>query len=324
MKINKNRIRHPTKKKSKNPTYTHTLVSIGKQEKKLLTYINNNREERFNVKAYARLINTPRSTIYDRLDRLQGLGFIKRELANNLITEKGTIALGVSDKGVGKSRRECRKKENLSTHYHKFKLPISDKSEFSISNIKKLNPIDINENKLHNLHQIIVSFEDATILINPKQLIINLYDVISKDVDEADIKCLSRAIEYAKKFISIGVITQGIIVEEGHWARIESILSDFLYEKVDNRYFLDLGKGRKFWIDHSDGKREDETDDKDIRARIDNFLTDVIGSEALISDVDKIVKALGFVTKIECARLKSKISPDFNGIDRKKRPYYIQ
>jgi len=279
-----------------------------------LRYLYKNKNDRFNLRAYSKITNIPRSTIYDYVNKLDNLGFIKKETANNQITEKGIIVLkseeGMSDMGVGRLGRECRKKANLSTHYHKFKLPISNKENFRIENIDNLNPIDYNENKLHNLYQIIINFEDATILINPKQLIINLYDIHTKDVDESDFKCLSRAIEYAKKFIGIGIITEGMIIEEGHWARVESKLSDFLHDKVDNKYFLDLGQGKKFWIDHS-LKREDETNDKEIRERIDTFLTDVINSNAVMSDINLVVKALGFISKLESARL-------FKEIDQRK------
>lgn len=323
----KNKTRHPTRKKTQKPTHTHTPISCGTKEKALLQYLKENKE-RFNIKAYSRLSKTPRTTIYDTLDRLAAKGLITRELANNNITTKGITFLDTSSgvsKGVGKSRRECRENTTLSTHYHKFKLPISDKINFSTSRITELNPLNWYENKLHNLHQIIINFEDAKIFINPKQLIIHLPDMITKNVEEADFKAISRAIEYAKRFISIGVITEGLLVEEGHYARIESALSDFLYTKVDNRYFLDLGEGRKFWIDHSN-KREDETNDKAFRERIDTFLYDVSTTDYLVSDIDKLVTSLGFITKIESSRLLKEIRARDKGpgpLTKAKRPEYI-
>ncbi len=298
--------RHPTRTKGMSPDTLSPSFRMEKKLRGLLGYLYENKNQRFNIKEYHRITKIPRSTVYDMLNRLDNLGFLKRELGNNKIVEKGIVALEVSDGGVGNSRRECRKDANLSTHYHKFKLPISDKSKFLISKIKELNPERWDENKLHNLHQVIIKFWDATIVINPKQLIINLYDIITEDVDESDFKCLSKAIEYTKRLMQIGVITEGMILEEGHWARVESKLSDFLYEKVDNKYFLDLGNGKKFWIDHS-YKREHETNDKVVSERIDNFLTDVANSDVNILDIDKITKALGFVTKIECSRLNKEI-----------------
>ena len=321
--------RHPTRKKTQKPTYTPPPISCGNKERALLHYLKEH-TNRFNIKAYSRLTNTPRTTIYDTLNRLAAKGLIKRELANNIIEKEGITYLeaskGVSE-GVGKSRRECREKETLSTHYHKFKLPISDKINFSTSRLNELNPISFYENKLHNLHQIIINFEDAKIFINPKQLIIHLPDMLTKDTEEADFKAISKAIEYAKMFIKIGVITEGLLVEEGHFARIESALSDFLYTKVDNKYFLDLGEGRKFWIDHSD-KREDETNDKAFRERIDTFLYDLSSNDYLISDIDKLVQSLGFITKIESSRLLKEIrskelEQNPQPIIKGKKPEYI-
>jgi len=312
----KKSIRHPTRKKHQNPTPIHTPISLGKQERSLLRYLYKYNNSRFNLKEYSRDTNTSRSTIYGYLDRLKSNGLVKRETANNSITKKGIILLTSSEKeekgGVESSRRGCRKSENLSTHYHKFKLPISDKSKFSIEKLKRLNPTKYHQNKLHNLHQIIISFEDATVFINPKQLIINLYDVISANVEDSDIECISRAVGYAEKFMEIGVITEGMMIEEGHWARAESLLSNFLYKNVDKRYFLELKDGKKFWIDHS-LTIEDETNDKQIRERTDKFLTEIATKDISLLDIDKITKALGFISKIESSRLLKEI-------DNRKRP----
>ena len=302
----KKNIRHPTKSKLSKLTYSPPSISIGKKERALLRYLYQQHNKRFNLKEYSRITKIPRPTIYDYLNKLENYELVKRESANNKITKKGMVLLESTEKeSVGGSRQECRKNK-LSTHYHKFKLPISNKSRFNKVRLKKINPIDVKENRLHNLHQTIVYFEDATILINPKQLIINLYEIISDDVEETDLKSLSRAIEYAKKFMKVGIKTEGIIVEEGHWARIESVLSDFLYNKVDKRYFLDLGKGKKFWIDHS-LNREDETNDKVVRERVDKFLTQISNNDFDLNDINKVKESLGFITKLESVRLMDKI-----------------
>ena len=180
---------------------------------------------------------------------------------------------------VAKSVEDCSVfKDNPSFDYPLFIKPVAGRGSAGIDDnsvIKnyeqlvkgveeRLNTIKTNgfkENKLANLHQVIVDFEDAKVVINPKQIRINLFDVISENVEDSDMKCLSRAIEYAEIIKKLGIETEGVMIEKGHWARIESSLSDFLYNKVDNRYFLELKDGSKFWIDHSDGKQEDETRD---------------------------------------------------------------
>lgn len=303
------KVRHPTRKKVVNPTHSDTYVSIASGERRLLRYLYKINNSRFNIRDYSiNIAKIPRSTVYDYINKLARYGFIKRELANNKITKKGMIFLQSSEKeGVEASRRVCRKKEKLSTHYHKFKLPISDKRNFNNYRIKELEAEDVKENKLHNLHQTIIHFNDATIVINPKQLIINLYDIISDNVEDSDLESLNRAIEYAEKLRKVGIITEGILVEEGHWARIDSILGELLYEKVDNKYCIDLGDGKKFWIDHSLGKKEDETNDKVVRERVDKFLTEVSNNDISLLDIDKITKSLGFISKLESTRLLNEI-----------------
>lgn len=303
------RVRHPTRKKVVNPTHSDPTISIASGERRLLRYLYKINNERFNVRDYSiHVAKIPRSTVYDYLNKLERYGFVKKELANNKITEKGMILLQSSEnEGVGGSRTVCREKEKLSTHFHKFKLPISDKRNFNNSRIKELNAEDVKENKLHNLHQTIIYFSDATIVINPKQLIINLYDIISDNVEDSDLESLNRAIEYAKKLMKIGIVTEGILVEEGHWARVDSILSEMLYERIDNKYLLDLGDGKKFWIDHSLGKKEDETNDKVVRERVDKFLTEISNNDVSLLDIDKITKSLGFISKLESTRLLNEI-----------------
>lgn len=320
-KISK-KLRHPTRKKVVNPTYSDPSISIASGERKLLRYLFKTNNQRFNVRDYSiNIAKIPRSSVYDQINKLERYGFVKRELANNKITQKGMIFLQSSEKeGVGSSRWVCRKKEKLSTHFHKFKLPIKDKKNFNLSRIKELNATNVKENKLHNLHQTIINFDDATIVINPKQLIIHLYDIISDNVEDSDLKSLDRAIEYTKKLSKVGIITEGILVEEGHWARVDSILSGLLYEKVDGKYFLDLGDGKKFWIDHSLGKKEDETNDKVVRERVDKFLTEVSNNDISLLDINKITKSLGFISKLESTRLLNEIDLRKQSLKINKEP----
>jgi DNA-binding MarR family transcriptional regulator len=305
------------------PTYSHTPISLRTKERQLLRYLLYNKGKRFNVRDYARNIaKIPRSSVYDYLDKLENLGFINRELGDSQISEKGIILLESQENmTVGGSRSECREEGKLSTHFHKFHLQIKDTRNFLKSRLEKLKPNGIKENKLHNLHQVFVYFDDATIIINPKQVIMTLYDVISDNVEDSDMKCLSRAVEYAKKFMSVGLETEGIMLEEGHWARIKSVLSDFIYDKVDERYFLKLDNGNVFYIDHSPDKngipkREDETNDKVVRERVDNFMTQIMKNDFDLHDIDKIKESLGFLTKLECSRLQDQIEE--NKLKRKQ------
>lgn len=299
----------PRKEKVSN---RHPLPSFSVKDKDLalLKYLYNNRDERFYVKAYARLKNMPRSSVYDGLKRLKKFGLVDHNEfypgsngGNFKINFKGIEALGVSDRGVGLSRRGCRVGEkNLSVHLHKFTLPISDRNGFNEDLVKVLNPLESSVNSIQNLKQHILKFDGYNVIINPKCVVVHVEEVLGVDVDDVSYKCLNRVIDIARDLLRVNIITEGVMVERGHWARIESYLSGFL-ERIDNRYFLDLGGGRSFWIDHSD-KLEDETNDSAVRERVDDFMEDMIKSEGKVSDIDKIVRALNYVSRIEVARVK--------------------
>ena len=309
-KKDRSTLRHTTKRKTKNPTPIHSSISCGKKERELLSHLNSLKDERFNLKAYHRISGTPRSTIYDMLDRLIRMGLvIKPNFGFFKISSKGNSYVEVS-KGVSEPlRRECRdgSNSNLSTHYLKYKMKIVDRSKFTKSNLKKLNALDTGENKLHNLHQHFVYFHDATIIINPKVVILRIHDIITEDTDESQVQSLSLAIDYVKKLSGIGVQVDEMMLEDGHFARVNSLLSDFI-EKIDNRYMLDLGNGKKLWIDHSNEKREDETNDLNVRQRLDEFLDDAINSESLVSEIGEMKEVVGTLVKIRVLDMKIKNS----------------
>lgn len=291
----------------------HTLptISCGKKERAILRYLVSLGEERFNIKEFSRHSGFPRSTIYDALSRLIKYELVVSTFFSHEITEKGKILLEAQERGVSEgSRRECRKPDNLSTHYHRFRLPIQDRKTFDTylnhEKEKRLAPLSWKKIKLINWYQEIIKFSDADIIINPHQVVIRLFDVVTEDVESSDFECFSRAIEYTKKLLDVGLVTEGIMLESAHWARVESTLSDFLFEKVDSHYFIDLGDGRKFWIDHSQG-REDETNDKAFREKVDHFFDELNKSEHSFSDVGKIVEALSHISRIEYTRLKKEI-----------------
>ena len=200
-------------------------------------------------------------------------------------------------------------------------MTIFSKNYFSSDRLNEMVPNGTHKVKWNNDFIYYAYFDDGTIIINPKQVSIRIHDIIAEDTEEAHFKAFNKALGYMDKISKIGIKTASIELEPSHYERIDSYLAEFL-EKIDKRYFLDLGNGKKFWIDYSKDKRNDETNDEQIRKRVDDFMDDVINSDVLVSDIDKIIKALGFVTKIECARLKKEIKP-FNGITPKEKPDYF-
>jgi len=312
------RNRPPTKKKSKKTSPPVPIVSLRKAERHLLIEMNNGK--RLNVNNYSDYNKIARSTTRTRLKKLARLRLVEDNFAEKTITKQGLIYIQntnqIEKQGVGSSRQEGRK-EQLSTHWHKFQLPITDKSKFRMASLDRLKHKGIKENKLKNLHQTIITLDDAKIIINPKQVIVSLFDVVNENVEDSDIKCLNRAVEYAEKLKSFGLETSGVMMEKGHWARIESQLADFLYQNVDKRYYLELDDGSKFWIDCSGGKKpEDEADSKVVRERVDNFLNQIGCNDFDLHDINKIKESLGFITKLESSRLMDNIEE--NKLKRKQ------
>lgn len=269
-----------------------------------MRYLFDSPTDRFNVRAYSRSTGIKRSTVYDMLDRLIDKGLIQREgYGCHIITQTGAAMIEATE-SVGKPfRRECRKAEagTLSTHYSKYKMVISDRSRFSESFIKELKPADWKINKLPNLVQYFIYFHDATLIINPKKVTINIHDILTEDIDQAHNDLFRTALGYVEKLRKLGIKGEGLLLEPAHYARVMSTLSDAL-EKIDEKYFLDLGEGFKFWIDHSNDKREDETNHEVLRDRLDNFIQDLTDSNSLFSDVDKIKEIMGTIAKIEALR----------------------
>ena len=291
--------RPPTKNESRKPSPPVPLVALREQERKLLTAMSDGKV--FNVNNYSDFNKIPRSTTRTRLKKLDRIGLVNDKFAEKTITRRGLIYLEntnqIEKQGVGNSRQGGRKSQ-LSTHWHKFTLPIKDRSKFRMLRLEQLDHKGIKENKLKNLHQIIVTLDDAKIIINPKQIIISLYDVVTDDVEGSDIRCLNRAVEYAEKLKSLGLETEGAMVEAGHWARLESHLANFLYKNVDKKYSLKLDDGVEFWIDCSD-VIEDETNNKVVRENFDKALTEIGLGEVDLQDITKIKESLGIVSEFE-------------------------
>ena len=302
--------RHPTGQRGVGSDTHSPLFPLENKERKLLLFLHQTQNNRFNVKAYARDNSIPRSTVYDILNRLQRKKYaIKDGIANYVITQEGQVYLGVSEGcrgGVGIARRGCREggpEKDLSLHYVRYIMPIKDKRSYNETRISELHPWNYKEVDLGNFRQHIIYFEDATIIINPHQVAIRIQDININDTEEGHFQSLSRALHYVEKVKSIGIKGDNIKLENAHYARVESLMADTL-KKIDNRFFLDLGNGKKFWIDHSKGKQEDETNDYQSRERLDNWLHDMFNSDSLMSDVDKMKDVLGHLVKLRMLEMR--------------------
>lgn len=307
--------------------HTHPLISIGTKERALLVYMFNNKKKRFNIKAYSRVSNIKRSTIYYMLNKLTESGLVSKPYhANYEITNKGVTAIGVSDKGVSSARKECRGGvRNLSTHFLRYVVPIVDRSGFCEGRICELNPVDWRKLSLQNNFQFYIYFDDATVIVTTRKVLIRVHDVVSEDTDECQFETFNKALGYVKGLRKIGLVGEQISLEPSHYARVDSIFGDLL-SKVDERYFVDLGDGKKFWIDNSSGPVEDEVNDVLARERIDNMLRAVSCNDIDFGDIGSIKEVLGVIAKIESFKMirssnllnkdledKKGVSPDYVG-----------
>ena len=183
-------------------------------------------------------------------------------------------------------------------------------------------PKDNRTLNLKNLTQHYIYFDDATIIVNPKKIIIRIHDIIVENTEIAEFETFNKAIGYLNKLGKIGLETENICLESGHFARVKSMLSESL-AKIDNRYFLELDNGKKFWIDNSNDKLEDETNDLELRGKIDNLFKDVSLTDSKFSDIDKIKDVLSMITKLELNRTISKIDEKIVPKSQDKLPNYF-
>jgi len=214
-----------------------------------------------------------------------------------VITEQGEEALNVLSGGIGSVRRECRP-GTLSQHYTRYVCQIKEWHTLTPLDIARLQPIKSHSLPLVNMTQWFLYYEDATIILGTRTCSIRIFDIVAEDSEESQYQTFTKAIRYVEK-INKCVPLESIELDTAHYARVSSYLADFL-SKIDNRYFLDLGNGQKFWVDNSGGKAaEDETNSGEVRERVDSFMQDMIHSEGMISDIDKMKEVLGLMVQLK-------------------------
>jgi predicted transcriptional regulator len=285
-------VRQGTEKKVGNPTDSLPIISYGKKEKQLLVYLNN-LNGRFNIALYSKQFNIKRSSIYDYLNNLSKKGLVDRsQVGNNTITEKGKTLCGVSDGGVGSVRRECRTFEHFSQHNTKYQFILKNRGNYDNYDkdiVKdRLGATKYRKIILPNMAQDIYYLEMGTIIVKKKQVLILIHDISSSDVENNSMQAIIKASEYADKLLNLGLVGDTLILENAHYASMNSQLALFL-EKIDNRYFIDLGDGRKFWIDRSDTSSdniEDETNNEEVRKRLDAHLKAMSNTDNTIEEVN--------------------------------------
>ncbi len=292
-------LRQGTREKHNSPTPRPPLISLGKREIALLVYLKNTSQERFNMRNYSTTFNIARSTVRDALDRLEKRGYVEHtDYGDWRITEKGLNHESIAKCGVGSPRWECRGGASLSQHYTTFFLPLTQKVSINQEILAKLNPERHHKIKLMNHEQEFLYFSDATIKFTPHKIIIRIHDITAGDVEETSFESMSKAMKYTQMLDAAGIKCEGMQLQSAHYARMNSLLGEFL-SKIDDRYFLDLGDGKKFWIDKSTGEIEDETNSEDVRSRLDEFMQDMLKSGSKMSDIEKMKEVLGLIVQMK-------------------------
>lgn len=325
--------RHPVRKKTAKPTDSHSFVSYGTNEWKILQYLFIHKGERFNKCQASRDLRVPRSSIYGAINTLSNKGCVKIPYYGHaVITKKGINSLNAIGGGAESSARGCRQGGvgKLSQHYSKFTMQITGKETYSIDKAKSKGwhhePIEM-KNWQYDLYKI----DEDSIAINPKTVVIRIHDIITDTTDESMFKAVLGAKEYVEQLKEIGITGKGFSYGGAHFARIDSYLSRFL-AKVDNKYFLKLKDDSAFWLDNSHGL-EDETDSIEVRNNIDYNMQQLLENQFDFKDLfgrlDKLesinkeqTKQIYMIYKLEEKAAVFK-QPIANGIDRSKMPSYI-
>lgn len=317
-------------------------ISLGDLDRRVLGHLFNHQGERWNCRGWARAHNLARPTVQCAIDRLIRHGFAEAVGYGDVrITHSGKCSFEALSKYNGNyfpyddgARRECRKNDenfikdksvNLSTHYTRFVAPIVDRSKFDPGSLLKLGPYTVNS--MMNWTEYVVKLEGMTIAIKPKSVYIYVHDVLTEDVEEAHFHTLTKAVEAIGKLRQLGVMAEKVELEGAHYARIESHLADSL-AKIDGRYFLDLGDGKKFWIDRSLGKLEDETNDLVSRERLDNLLRDAMTTDSRLSDLDKMKELMGLMVRMQALQMMQQLGQSPTGqasrdeAKLRERPFY--
>jgi DNA-binding MarR family transcriptional regulator len=279
------------------------FISCGKTEKIALRCLFNHkgRSDYFHVRSVAKDLNLPRTTLRDALERLVAKKLATKTdyPANFKISEKGEQWLHAFET-YGENRSRGGRQGSLSYHDIRYKSKILKMSQAFENNVldhlKKLNPNKLWVNPVFNLKQHIAYFDDATIIVSKNKVIVHIHDIVKDDIDACHYEAFTRAMEYLEKVRKLGCVLHNIELERGHYARVQSILAE-TFQKVKDKYFLELGDGHQFWIDRSTGELEDETNSDHYRDRLDTVMRSINESESDFRDLDKVISIVNGLVK---------------------------
>lgn len=245
-------------------------------------------KERFNARLFTRKSNISRSTTNSRILRLQDKGLLEGYGTGCVrVTSKGKKLYEASGGRSKASRYVCRT-SFISNHKILYIIKISDMKGFIPGRIDNILPIEWRKIELPNRSEYVLYFDDATIVIKTNQINLMIHDIVQEDTDSAIIEKTNIFFRYLKKIESLGIITSGVKLVQEHYARVKTAFAQSL-EKIDDKYYIDLGDGRKFFIDHSDDNLEEETNDEESRTNLDKVIKEACNGN-LLKNVEGLIE----------------------------------
>jgi predicted transcriptional regulator len=285
--MSNNTTRHSDSDSVQKSTYSHTLVSLGTQERKVLkVYLDSLRPR--SKRQLAPYLNIPRSTLYDILRRLSDKGLLTKQIGGTYdITPKGKAILGIQT-DVDCRDAACRGRDNLSQHNIRFKLNIKERGYFHLDDLSKLGDVQTPvKMQGWEWHRVLVDGNEIRVF--PNEVLLYISEVIASDVEHTQLLAMNKAIDLALQLEKIGLVCDGMKLDSSHYERLGSLLADVLVKKL-GKYYYQLPDGKAFWIDFSGETFNDESNDAKLRERLDNFVQDLPYSKSNFSDVDNLVK----------------------------------
>lgn len=280
--------------KSKN-RHPHPIISYGKHAKAIVLYILNSDNNRITLNNKRRLylnLGVPKASFQDTLKRLIEHKIIYHDEWNYTIevTEKGKLWLET----MGENHRGgWRSESDLSQHKIEFKTFISDgtitKDKINAMQAIKVDSYELSKNNIvYNLH-----YDNEMIIIYSKCIIIKIHELIG-DTISTQIQAFEIALKYLEKLRVAGfIIEDRLELTDSHYELVSKVLSGIL-NKFEHNMQLDLGQGRKLWIDHSkskkfrDGKQAIESNDPIVINKVKDLLIDVSNSELSYNQIEKL------------------------------------
>lgn len=340
-KINQStKTRPPMMKKHPTPTPPLPPISYGKNEKTVLGYIKNH-PGRINIHELSRTLNVPKTTTYDLLARMKKKGLIDYEYPSfSKLTDLGLSLVGVgSNHSVSRVVQDQESKSYIRDHRLTFEIPVKEFPKGWESNSVAFlshNEIQTKIWKFSKNNSLIQGNfpENVDVIFTTTKIILKTKEIMADDHSAATSKAIIKAYQTIEYLTKIGFNFQDhngilkLIQKDGHYTETNSLLAEFFDKHAKGFNIKDKEGKTLFWIDHSDGNREDETATEKARDRLDKHLFDVMDNDLpklseINSDLEMLKKITTDLVQIQYLNIKNtqmnKLKEDEDG----RKPSYF-